>query len=297
MKPVLEFDNIHRAYKAGEDVLAGVTFSLREGEVLGLLGRNGAGKSTLIRIAMGLIVPHQGTVRVFGAEPTGDPVGVRRRIGYVAEDQVLPPAATIAELIAFHKMLFPKWDSTIEADLLDRFSLSRGEKIRNLSKGQARQVALLCALCHRPELLILDEPAGGLDPAARREFLEASIQLLNREGSAILFSSHHMGDVERLGGRIILLDQGKVALDDDLDNLREGISLAFLPASSGRQQTIAAMPGCLRVHEANGELHAIFRGAPDSVSARLYAATGGAAIRCGQAPLEELFVEMVGGRR
>lgn len=297
MSTVLEFDNIHRAYKAGENVLAGVTFSMGEGEVLGLLGRNGAGKSTLIRIAMGLLVPHKGTVRVFGGAPTVDPVAIRRRIGYVAEDQVLPPAATIAELVAFHKMLFPKWAGKIEADLLDRFALARGEKIRNLSKGQARQVALLCALCHRPELLILDEPAGGLDPAARREFLEASIQLLNREGSAILFSSHHMGDVERLGGRIVLLDQGRVALDDALDNLREGIALAFLPASNGRQQAIAAMPGCLRVHETGGELHAIFRGDPALVSARLGEVTGGAPVRCGQAPLEELFVEMVGGRR
>ena len=298
MKTVLEFDNIHRSYKVGTEVLAGITFRMGEGEVLGLLGRNGAGKSTLIRIAMGLLIPHQGSVHVFGTPPTVDPVAVRRRIGYVAEDQVLPPAATIAELIAFHKMLFaPQWDTTLEADLLDRFSLQRGEKIKTLSKGQARQVALLCALCHRPELLILDEPAGGLDPATRREFLEASIQLLNREGSAILFSSHHMGDVERLGGRIVLLDKGKVALDDDLDNLREGISIAFLPLAAGRQQALAAMSGCLRVREAAGELHAIFRGEPNAVAARLSQMNGGLPVRCGQAPLEELFVEMVGGRQ
>src|SRR5258705_12536234 len=106
-----------------------------------------------------------------------------------------------AELIAFHRYLFPLWDSGLERQLLERFSLSTASRIKSLSKGQARQVALLCAVCHRPELLLLDEPAGGLDPAARREFLETSLQLLNREGTAILFSSHHMTDVERISGR------------------------------------------------------------------------------------------------
>ena len=109
----------------------------------------------------------------------------------------------------------------LERQLLDRFGLASGSKIKQLSKGQARQVALLCAVCHRPELLILDEPAGGLDPAARREFLETSIQLLNREGTAILFSSHHMADVERIGGRVVLLDEGKVRLDQRSTRLRE----------------------------------------------------------------------------
>jgi ABC-2 type transport system ATP-binding protein len=161
MTSVLEFDNIHRSYKVGTTVLDGVSFRMGEGEVLGLLGRNGAGKSTLIRIAMGLLVPHAGRVRVFGMSPTVDPVEVKRRIGYVAEDQVLPPSATIEELIAFHKMLFPKWDPQLERQLIDRFELKRGEKIRNLSKGQARQVALLCAICHRPEELFVELVGGG----------------------------------------------------------------------------------------------------------------------------------------
>src|ERR1019366_5020992 len=164
-----------------------------------------------VRIAMGMLFPHGGSVRVFGASPTVDPVAIKRRIGYVAEDQVLPPGSSIAELIALHRYLFPRWDGAMERELLDRFALDPAARIKHLSKGQARQAALLCAVCHRPELLLLD------DPAARREFLETSIQLLNREGTAILFSSHYMNDVERLGGRVIRLDEGKVRLDEDLD--------------------------------------------------------------------------------
>ena len=111
-------------------------------------------------------------------------------------------------------------------------------------------MALLLAICHRPELLILDEPAGGLDPAARREFLEASIQLLNREGSAILFSSHHMEDIERIGARVVLLDQGRVRLDMELDHMREDVCVAMIPKACVPDivvlERIARLPGCPR---------------------------------------------------
>ncbi|HEY1756985.1 MAG TPA: ABC transporter ATP-binding protein [Bryobacteraceae bacterium] len=297
MNAVLEFDNIVRAYKKGVPVLNGVTFSLAEGEVAGLLGRNGAGKTTLIRIAMGLLYPQEGSVRVFGRSPTDDPVAVKKRIGYVSEDQILPPSSSIAELIGFHRYLFPRWDGELERQLLDRFGLSMKAKISRLSKGQARQVALLCAICHRPDLLLLDEPAGGLDPAARREFLEASIQLLNREGSAILFSSHHMSDVERLGGRVVLLDQGKVRLDCELDDIREDLCVAVVPqAWVADAAALERMAGCLRVHAIAGDWHAVFQGAPEEVVVRLEPLLGARRIQCVRVPLEELFIELVGGK-
>jgi ABC-2 type transport system ATP-binding protein len=294
MSNILEFDNVVRAYRQGENAIDGVSFGLGEGEILALLGRNGAGKTTLIRMAMGLLTPQRGEVRAFGLSPTRDSVAVKSRVGYVAEDQTLPPGATIAELAAFHRALFPRWDDVLERELIDRFALRPAAKIRTLSKGQAREVALLCAICHRPELLILDEPAGGLDPAARREFLEISIRLLNREGSSILFSSHHMSDVERLGGRVVLLSKGKVLLNEDLDRLREETCIALAPESSSAN-ALSGVPGFLRARHADDGWHAVFRGDPDDVAQRLRSATGANQIRCTRAPLEELFVEMVGG--
>jgi ABC-2 type transport system ATP-binding protein len=218
-------------------------------------------------------------------------------VGFVSEDQVLPPGSSIAELIAFHRYLFPHWDEDLERQLLDRFALARGEKIKRLSKGQARQVALLCAVCHRPELLILDEPAGGLDPAARREFLETSIQLLNREGTAILFSSHHMSDVERIGGRIVLLDEGKVRLDRELDRLREEICVAMFPRTAADAAALVGGPGCLRVRQVFDDWHVVLEGEPEAVRARIKESLGIDGIRCVRMPLEELFIELVGGER
>jgi ABC-2 type transport system ATP-binding protein len=223
---------------------------------------------------------------------------VKRRIGFVSEDQVLPPGSSVAELIAFHRYLFSAWDQALERQLLDRFSLPRGSRIGKLSKGQARQAALLCAVCHRPELLLLDEPAGGLDAVARREFLETSIQLSNREGTAILFSSHHMTDVERIGGRVILLDQGKVRLDRDLDRIREDICLAVVPrASAPDAAVIERTAGCLRVRPVFDDWHAVMEGTPETARRQLTDSLGIDGIRCVRVPLEDLFIELVGGER
>lgn len=299
MTPILEFRDIVRSFRPGIPVLDGVSFAMNSDEVVGLLGRNGAGKTTLIQIAMGMLFPHRGSVRVFGLSPIEQPVAVKHRIGYVSEDQLLPPLSSIGELFAFHRRLFPTWDVALERQLLERFGLAdRKQRIGGLSKGQARQVALMCAVCHRPELLILDEPAGGLDPVARREFLETSIQLLNREGSAILFSSHHMSDVERLGGRIVLLDGGKVRLDRGLDQLREEHCVAVIPKHLvANDASLRQVAGCLRVRALFDEWHAVFQGSPEAVRCRLKEALGLVDVKCVSVPLEELFVELVGGER
>lgn len=304
MSAVLEFTNISRSYKRGVSVLPvlnDVSFTVNQGEVVGLLGRNGAGKTTLIKIAMGLLYPDSGSVSVFGMSPTADPVAVKKRVGYVSENQELRGGSTIGELIAFHRCLFPVWDETLEKNLLDRFALGRKAKIEDLSKGQARQVALICALCHRPELLLFDEPAGGLDPVARREFLEASIHLLNDAGTTILFSSHHMPDVERIGGRVVMLDEHRVKLDREIDHVRESICMAIVPVSSmaaagADAGVLQGVPGCLRVRKAHAEWHVIVEGTPELAHEKLTAMLGHD-VHCIRLPLEELFIELAGSER
>jgi ABC-2 type transport system ATP-binding protein len=291
---ILEFNNIARSYKKNTPVLDGINFSIGKGEVVGLLGRNGAGKTTLIRIVMGMLHPNRGFVRVFGVSPMKDPVSVKMRIGYVAEDQVFPPLSSVSELLAFHRHLFPSWDKALERQILRRFDLPLDSKIKHLSKGQARQIALLLAVCHRPELLILDEPAGGLDAVARREFLEFSIQLLNLEETTILFSTHHMNDVERIGGRIVLIDRGKVRLDRDLDALRENTCLAWIPqASAPNASKIEQIPGCLHIRRVAEQWCALMEGSPEEARERLEANIEIDGVRCARIPLEELFIEMV----
>ena len=217
--PTIDIQDLRRSYAASTPVLDGLSLSVEPGEVVALLGRNGAGKTTLFRCLLGILEPQGGTVRVFEMNPRVDPVAVKQRLGFVAEDQVLPPKMRVGEIVELHRDLFPTWDDHLAADIAKRFSIRRDARIDKLSKGQARLVALLCAVAHRPELLLLDEPAGGLDPAARRDFVEVALELREASGTAILFSSHHLDDVERMADRVALLHEGRLRHDAPLAEL------------------------------------------------------------------------------
>jgi ABC-type multidrug transport system ATPase subunit len=191
----------------------------------------------------------------------------------------------------------PGWDLELEAELRQRFRLSGARRVGSLSKGEARQVALTCAMAHRPELLLLDEPGSNIDPAMRREFLEATLSLLKRGDTTVLFSSHHVHDVERIADRVVLLDGGRALLDAPLDTLKEALCLAVLTADGPGARAVAlhSDPLCLRVRKRGEALHALLRVAPAQGRAHLRDRHGIDDATCGPAPaLEELFVELVG---
>jgi ABC-2 type transport system ATP-binding protein len=294
---ILELKGVHRSYVKDRPVLAGIDLNVVQGEVIGLLGQNGAGKTTLLRVALGLLEAQRGEVRVFGLDPRREPLEVKRQVGYVSEDQVLPPFLRVDEVLDLHRRLFPTWDDDLARVLSSRFKMDGRARIKQLSKGQARQVALLCAAAHRPRLLLLDEPAGGLDPAARREFLETAIGLLGEGGSTILFSSHHMADVERMASRLVMLHEGQKWIDSALDDVREGYCLALVPRSAGRTvRDLLAQPACLSAREREDAVRAVFASEPETCRAHLERAFGIDGIRCVPLPLEEMFIELVGGR-
>ncbi len=294
---ILEMTGVHRSYVKDKPVLAGIDLSVAQGEVIGLLGQNGAGKTTLLRVALGLLEAQRGEVRVFGLDPRRQPVEVKRQVGYVSEDQVLPPFLRVDEVLDLHRRLFPSWDDDLARTLSSRFQMDGRARVKQLSKGQARQVALLCAAAHRPRLLLLDEPAGGLDPATRREFLETAIGLLGEGGSTILFSSHHMADVERMASRLVMLHEGQKWIDSALDDVREGYCLALVPRSAGKTaRDLLALPSCLSAREREDAVRAVFELDAETCRARLEHDLGVDGIRCVPLPLEEMFIELVGGR-
>jgi len=293
---IVEFNDVHRAYEKGIDVLRGVSFAVEPGQVVGLVGKNGAGKTTLLRTAMGMIEVQQGSVRLFGLDPRAEPLEIKRRLGYVSEDQILPPFLRAQQVLDLHRDLYPTWDEAMATRLVERFGIPLDARIKTLSKGQARQVALLCAVSHRPELLLLDEPAGGLDPAARREFLETSIQLLNEAGTTIVFSSHYMSDVERLADRIVMIHGGRVLLDTELDELRENYSLAMVSHDGEvSRQALLGLDHCIGVRERSDSLHAVFELEPEGAGDLLRRELGIADVRCTRIALEEMFIELAGG--
>jgi ABC-2 type transport system ATP-binding protein len=203
----------------------------------------------------------------------------------------------VTEVVELHRRLFPTWDAAMARSLIERFEVPLGSRIRTLSKGQARRVALLCAVAHRPEVLLLDEPASGLDPAARREFLETSIRFLNETGATILFSSHYMTDVERLADRIVMLHEGRVLVDDTLDDMRETFSLALVPRGPTiTRERLIGVEHCIAVRERTDTFHAVLRLDPTRAQAELERALAVTDVRCRSLVLEDMFVELVGGR-
>ncbi len=196
-----------------------VTLDITRGRVFSLVGENGAGKTTLIKHLLGLYSAQAGTVRVFGSDPVRDPAAVLSRIGYLSEDRDLPEWMRVDELMSYTKAFYPRWDDRYAAELLQMFELHRSQKVRTLSRGQRARVGLLVALAHRPELLILDEPSSGLDPGARQDILAAVVRTIADEGRTVLFSSHLLHEVQRVADHVAMLHQGRLVLNEPLDDL------------------------------------------------------------------------------
>ena len=216
-------------------VLRGVDLDVAEGSVTALLGRNGIGKSTLLRILVGFHPASGGTARVLGLDPGRRGPEVRRLIGYVPDRMELPKWMSIADHFAFLEPFYPTWDRGLVSELLTRLELDAKAKIATLSKGQRAKHTLVAALAHRPELLLLDEPFSGLDPIVRHEVLTALMGHLREEGRTVLVVSHSMSDVERIADRIVMLDDGRVTLDADLEDVQRRarrVAVSLVPGTA-----------------------------------------------------------------
>jgi ABC-2 type transport system ATP-binding protein len=190
--------------------LRGVDLEVRRGEILGFLGPNGAGKTTTIRCLLDLIRPDGGTVRVLGIDPQADPVAVQARCGYLPGELRLNDNWTAERQLRFFSDMrggTANWNFVRQ--LAARLELDLKRPIKNLSKGNKQKVGVVQALMHRPELLMLDEPTGGLDPLMQQEVL-GLIRQARSDGATVFFSSHIMSEVQAVADRVAMIRQGKI---------------------------------------------------------------------------------------
>ncbi len=193
------------------------------GAVCGFLGRNGAGKTTTIQILMNLLRPTAGAVEVLGLNPAADSLALRRQVGYVAENRVMYGWMKVRELVWFTGQFYETWNQARVDGLISRFGLDPEQKVKHLSRGMNAQLALALALGHEPRLLILDEPASGLDVVVRRDFLESIIGLIQEEGRTVFLSSHLVHEVERVADRVAIIDNGRLVADGAVDEVKESV--------------------------------------------------------------------------
>jgi ABC-2 type transport system ATP-binding protein len=195
------------------------TVTIPRGRVVGLVGPNGAGKTTLLHLAVGLLAPTVGKIRVLdGPLPRERPEQLRR-VGFVAQDKPLYRGFRVAEMLQFGAALNRDWDQDWAMSRMRELGIPLTQRVGQLSGGQHAQVALALALGKRPELLVLDEPVANLDPLARREFLQMLMAEVAEGGVSVVLSSHLIGDLERVCDYLILLSAGRVLLVGDTEEL------------------------------------------------------------------------------
>ena len=192
--------------------------TVSQGEFFGFIGPNGAGKSTTIRTLLGLIAPTSGSAEIFGKDITKEKVSVLRDIGYLPSEALFYGGMKVKDILKLSADL-RKMDCTDEAKLLcERLQLDTSRKVDELSFGNRKKVAIVCALQHKPELLILDEPTSGLDPLMQKEFFDI-LQERNKAGTTIFLSSHILSEIQRNCTRAAIIRDGKIIACDSVDAL------------------------------------------------------------------------------
>jgi ABC-2 type transport system ATP-binding protein len=223
MTNLLEIRNLSMSY--GTFALQNVNLAVPRGTITGLVGANGAGKSTLIKLALGLLAPNAGEIRLFGQDALADGTLLRQRIGFVQESPTLYGHLRVKELGQLVAPFYATWNEATFRRLCDLFELPPKKAFSTLSQGTRMKTALALALSHEAELLLLDEPTSGLDPLARREVLDLLLEVIQNEDRAVLFSTHITSDLDRVADHVAFLKEGRMVLAGEKDELLESWAL------------------------------------------------------------------------
>ncbi len=302
-EPVIEVGGLGFSY-GGRQALSGIAFTIARGEIFGFLGPNGGGKSTLFRLLSTLVPMQSGNARILGYDLRGATRALRRRIGVVFQSPSLDGKLTVAENLAIHGHLYGLGGARLRERthaMLARLDVDdrAGDLAETLSGGLRRRVELAKALLHEPELLLLDEPSTGLDPAARREFFNLLTLLRESAGVTIVLTTHYMEEAERCG-RIGILDQGRLVAIAPPGELKgqvggdvmviSGPAPEMLAQKIARQFQVRAVlvDGTLRIERPRGH----------ELVARLVDEFGGEidSVAFGRPTLEDVFVHLTGHR-
>jgi ABC-2 type transport system ATP-binding protein len=217
MTAVIETNGLGKQY-GRKRALRDCTLTIPEGKVAGLVGPNGAGKTTLLHLAVGLLAPSAGSIRVLGGRP-GDGPSQLAKVGFVAQDTPTYAGLSVAKHLRIGAYLNKNWDRQLAESRIDQLDVDPRQKAGSLSGGQRAQLALTLAVARRPELLILDEPVASLDPLARREFLQSLMEIVAKDGVSVVLSSHFIADLERICDYLVILVASHVQLSGEVGEL------------------------------------------------------------------------------
>ncbi len=212
MENILEVQQVSKRFPRSDFALENVTFSLPYGSILGFVGENGAGKTTTIGCILNTITKDSGTVKLFGKEMTDADTDMREKIGVVYDGDNFPAYWTAAQLAKVMAGFYKQWDNILFQKFLKEYKLPANQKIKQYSRGMTMKLAIAVALSHHPQLLILDEATGGLDPVVRDGMLDTFLDFVQEEDHSVLLSSHITGDLEKVADYITFIHNGKLIM-------------------------------------------------------------------------------------
>ena len=291
--PIIETADLTKVYGQTK-ALDGLTLSVPQGSICGLLGRNGAGKTTTLKVLLGMARPTTGTARVFGLDAgNGEAsVEIRRRCAFVSEDKDLYDSMTVGAIVRFAAGLYPRWRTDLEQRYQTAFGLQSHASIKQLSRGARTKLALLLAVCSGADLLLLDEPTSGLDPAANEETLQLLVTHAAREGATIVLSSHHLADIEQIADRIAIVDHGRAVVQGALDDIRERYCRVQLVFDGPAPEAALRTPGIVGVKRDGRVLRVLSSAGPERIVAETRALKP-VTVDVTPVTLKEIFLETV----
>jgi ABC-2 type transport system ATP-binding protein len=285
--PIVSLSSVSKRF-GSHQVLDRLDWQIAPGQVVGLLGRNGAGKSTLLECLLGLREPDGGEVALFGEASSDLSEAARARIGYVPQKTELFDWLTPNQMLDYFKAMYPRWNEAKVEGLLSRWgfnALMRNKPIKKMSGGEQQRLAIVRALAHDPELLILDEPVSALDPAGRRDFLRELVDEVIERGTTVVFSTHILSDLERVAFDLAFLKNGRIALQGQTDALLDSARRIVAPASL---LPAGPLQGELARTRAGDRSASVVVQAPGPEVERLAREAG---VRVEKLSLEDLFIE------
>ncbi|MEC2665459.1 ABC transporter ATP-binding protein, partial [Bacillus cereus] len=217
MNVVLEVNNLNKSY--GNFSLKDVTFSLNTDCITGFIGTNGSGKTTTIKAILGLILKDSGKINFLGKDMDKHERKSKNKIGIVLDEGYFYDELTVKEMKNVIAPSYTEWDETVFQNYIKKFNLNLEQKISTLSKGMRMKFAVALALSHHADLLIMDEPTSGLDPLVRSELMDILLDFMKEPGKSVFFSTHITSDLDKIADMIILIDDGKVLVNDEKDVL------------------------------------------------------------------------------
>ena len=289
----IEARGLYKTFPGGVVAVDGLDLTIPRGTVYGLIGRNGAGKSTTLRMLAGVLIPERGNALVLGREMWSATPEERAAMAYVSQLQRLHEWMTTEELCHYASHFYERWDGAYARQLADHFDVAWDRPIGWMSGGQQRKAAIALAFAARPQVLILDEPAGGLDPIARRDLVSRIVDVISRgDECTVVLSTHIISDLERIAEHVGIMENGRMVESGRLDELQTSARRVQVIFEGSGPPAGFRIPGAVRSKTVGPVVSAVVRGSDAELDA--IRRIPGARVNVFPLGLEDLYIELFG---